>query len=227
MSLGRTNDQTLSNKPLGAYTKQGGSELVDALFNTQHLAGTKARGNGRRGLIPSMLNSDIVADERNVRRRNLGRGRVKFQVLEGDLKKSGIEIGGRIHFPDANDVITIIDGGVVDEMVSQEKERREYLEKMIEDCSLGDEICAQLCGFNSVQDLANAGLGAGRQIIGLKPQLDADLVAASGMPSDIEVLSEDSIQYSRAIKLLKIFVAHHLPAIENYTSDKVKNADVA
>jgi len=226
MSLGRTNDQTLSNKPLGAYTKHGGSELVDALFDTHHLAGTKARGNGRRGLIPSMLNSDIVADERNVRRRNLGRGRVKFQVLEGDIKKSGIEIGGRIHFPDANDVITIIDGGVVDEMVSQEKERRDYLEKMIEDCSLGDEVCAQILGFNSVDELAKL-LGKGGKIHPAIKNLDADLITANGMPSEIEVLAEDSIAYSRSLKKLKLMVQWHLPAIENYTSDKVKNEDVA
>jgi len=218
------NFQRNANKLFGepSNTTARNSGLVASLFDKKHLQGTKYDGS-RGGMIASALDNDIISDKRTVKQRNLGRGRVKLEFKEGDSSE-GINIGGRIHYPNAQNEFVIIDQGVIDVMLDQEKQRRSYLEDMIERCSYSDEIAAQLCGKNTVDELKRE-LGAGGRILGLT--LDDDLVAASGMPSDIEVLAEDSIAYSRAIKKLKLYVSQNLPAIENYTTSKTVNEDAA
>ena len=209
-----------THKPYG-QTSEKSTELVSSLFDKRHLSGTKYKGP-RSGLIASSLDADINTDARTVKQRNLGKGNVTLEIKRGNMSE-GLDIGGHVHYAKADGTITITDGGVVHEMVEQEKERRAYLEDMIEKCSMSDEICAHLCGFDSVAQL-NALLGKGGHIddsIGGK--LDADMLEANGMPSEIEVLAEDSVSYSRAIKKLKLFVQSHLPAVTNMTDKSTVN----
>lgn len=203
------------------------SEAQKSLFSQHKLQGTKYDGS-RQGMIGSMLDSEILEDHRRTRERNLGKGFVKIKVDGGGTQ--GLNIGGRIHYPDANGNITIVDGGFLNEMAKQEEDRRAYLQEMIYKASLSDEICAQMLGFDSVEGTDDTALknllGAGKSFKydGVNP-LDAELTAVNAMPSAIESYSDESVTYSNAIRKLKLLVQMRMPAVETYTTKKTLNEE--
>jgi len=206
--------------------KSGG--VVNSLFQGKKLQGTKWSNvsTGRTG-FNTLMDAPIIEEHLQTQRRNMGDGFLKLAIpnyanLDPSKKGKPINIGGKLMFPDVNGVFTIIDSSVVNKMADMEEEKREYLEKIIEKCSLSDEICQLCLGMESENDLI-AALGGGQNDGGnIK---DRNLVLVNALPSAIETYDPSSITYSQAIAKFKQVIRHHLPILDDLTPAKTMNQE--
>lgn len=184
----------------------------DVTDNTK-LHGTKWShvSTGRTGYA-SALDHKIIEDELNTKKRNMGQGFIKLKV-EGGNEKAPLNIGGRMMFPDEKGYFTIIDEDVVNKMASIEEEKRQYVESLIEKCSLSDDICALVLGLDNPGQLDTI-LGAGYDD-GIK--MDADVRGTNAKPSALETYDPSGQTYSRAIQKFKMVVKDRMPIMQNMT----------
>ena len=191
------------------------------------LQGTKWShvNTGRTG-FNTLMDAPIIEEHLQTQRRNMGDGFLKLAIpdyanLDASKKGKPINIGGRMMFPDVNGVFTIIDSAVVNKMASMEEEKRQYLESLIEKCSLSNEICQLVLGMEKYEEL-EAALGAGNG----DPQImHADLIKVGALPSQIESYDPTSLTYSQAIQKFKIVIKHHLPILDDLTPAKTFNQE--
>ena len=206
--------------------KSGG--VVNSMFQGKKLMGTKWSNvsTGRTG-FNTLMDAPIIEEHLQTQRRNMGDGFLKLAIpdydkLDESKKGKPINIAGRMMFPDKNGVFTIIDSAVVNKMAAMEEEKRQYLESLIEKCSLSDEICQLILGMESDTELIKA-LGAGQNDEGAIT--DPALVAVNALPSALETYDPTSLTYSQAVAKFKRVIKHRLPILDDLTPAKTLNQE--
>lgn len=203
-----------------------GNNITDVVknqydFKNGNLQGIKYNHYGSRTGYASALDTAIIDRNLKKERENMGEGYVKLQVVNGGVNKP-ININNRLWYPSQDDgTFTIIDGKAIDTLVEREREKREYIEKIIEDCTLSDDVCALSLGV-SLADLKKE-LGSGGN--GWGSAMDRDIILTDATPSMLEVYAEDSITYARAVMKLKSAVKKKMPIIERMTTEKQLDED--
>jgi len=188
-----------------------------SVLDTKNKGGTKYNHVGSRSGLSSMLDSQIIDRNQKTESENFGDGFISFTV---EKNKKGLypplNIGGRLHYPNNDGRIIIVDSAILDKELEMENERREYIKQIIERASISNSICSMVLG----QD-ARALLGAGRD--GASSVLDPELIKVDALPETIETLDTTSQLYSRAIQKFKIVVKAFLPIVDNMTTKAVQN----
>jgi len=194
---------------------------IDKLFSPSYLEGAKASNLGmtRTGMA-SALDKGIAKGELDKVKRNMGKGYVTFKVTDGD-KDTPLNIGGRLFYPRGKDgEFTIIDDDFLEKQLDLEKERRSYLEDILEKASISNEICDIVLSVPDCKALLGATMDGGGIIT------DADLKAVDATPAMIETYDPSSITYSRAISKFKQVVKARLPILSKMTPDSVENKTI-
>ena len=205
------------NIPFNAGVRQKFTdEVLDTNNNRQ---GTKYNHVGSRSGLSSMLDSQIIERNAKTEKENFGDGFISFTVDKKGGKYPPINIGGRLHYPNDDGKIVIVDSAILDRELMMENERRDYIKSIIERASISNSICSMVLG----QD-AGALLGAGRD--GGGAVTDAELVKVDALPESIETLDTTSQLYSRAIQKFKIVIKAFLPIIDNMSSKAVQNEGI-
>ena len=201
-------------QPFDARPREG---FTQAVLATQGRGGTKYNHVGSRSGLSSMLDSQIIERNAQTQSENFGDGFISFTVeknKKGDYPP--LNIGGRLHYPDKNGRIIIVDSAILDKELEQENERREYIKLIIERASISNSICSMVLGQDCRQLLGPGKDGAGAVI-------DEELKKVDALPETIETLDSTSQLYSRAIQKFKIVIKAFLPIIDNMTTKAVQN----
>ena len=202
------------NIPFNAGVRQKFTdEVLDTNNNRQ---GTKYNHVGSRSGLSSMLDSQIIERNAKTEKENFGDGFISFTVDKKGGKYPPINIGGRLHYPNDDGKIVIVDSAILDRELLMENERRDYIKQIIERASISNSICSMVLG----QD-ARGLLGAGSD--GAGSVTDPELIKIDAMPESIETLDTTSQLYSRAIQKFKIVIKAFLPIIDNMSSKSVQN----
>ena len=203
--------QPFDARPRSGFTTQ--------VLDTKSRGGTKYNHVGSRSGLSSMLDSQIIERNAITENQNFGDGFISFTV---EKNKKGnfppLNIGGRLHFPNGEGKIVIVDSAILDRELQMENERRDYIKQIIERASISNNICSMVLG----QD-ARGLLGAG-QDGGIT--MSVDLKAVDAMPETIETLDTSSKLYSQAIQKFKIIIKAFLPIIDNMTTKAVQNEGI-
>ena len=127
-----------------------------------------------------------------------------------------LNIGGRLHYPNSDGRIIIVDSAILDKELQMENERREYIKQIIERASISNAICSMVLGQDA-KKLLGANENGGGSVT------DAELVKVDALPETIETLDSTSQLYSRCIQKFKIVIKSFLPIIDNMTTKAVQN----
>jgi hypothetical protein len=209
---------------VNTFSREDTSDAVAKAYSGNKLQATKySRYGEREEGMASALDGGIL--KRNITREmeNWGDGFVKFQVMDKTGTKTDpskpLNIGGRMFFPDANGLITIVDEDFLDKQVEIENEKRKYLESLIVKASVSDEVCSLMLGKQNVGELLGANTDGGGVII------DPDLIAVNALPSALETYDPTSIAYSRAVQKFKLVIKANMPVIQKMTPDSAEHAE--
>ena len=196
-----------------AAIRQGFTNAVlDTKNNRQ---GTKYNHVGSRSGLSSMLDSQIIERNAITENQNFGDGFISFTVEKKKGKYPPLNIGGRLHYPNDEGKIVIVDSAILDRELQMENERRDYIKQIIERASISNNICSMVLGQDA-RGLLGAGQDGGVSMSG-------DLKAIDAMPETIETLDTSSKLYSQAIQKFKIVIKAFLPIIDNMSSKSVQN----
>ena len=194
--------------------------FTQAVLGTQGRGGTKYNHVGSRSGLSSMLDSQIIDRNQKTESENFGDGFISFTVEKN--KKNvypPLNIGGRLHYPDKNGRIIIVDSAILDKELEMENERREYIKQIIERASISNSICSMVLGQDA-EKLLGAGENGGGSVT------DIELVKVNALPETIETLDTTSQLYSRCIQKFKIVIKAFLPIIDNMSSKAVQNEGI-
>ena len=196
-----------------AAIRQGFTNAVlDTKNNRQ---GTKYNHVGSRSGLSSMLDSQIIERNAKTENENFGDGFISFTVEKKKGKYPPLNIGGRLHYPNDEGKIVIVDSAILDRELQMENERRDYIKQIIERASISNNICSMVLGQDA-RGLLGAGQDGGVSMSG-------DLKAIDAMPETIETLDTSSKLYNQAIQKFKIVIKAFLPIIDNMSSKSVQN----
>ena len=199
-----------------AAIRQGFTNAVlDTKNNRQ---GTKYAHVGSRSGLSSMLDSQIIERNAITENQNFGDGFISFTVEKKKGKYPPLNIGGRLHYPNDEGKIVIVDSAILDRELQMENERRDYIKQIIESASISNNICSMVLGQDA-RGLLGAGQDGG---ITMAPELKA----VDAMPETIETLDTSSKLYSQAIQKFKIIIKSFLPIIDNMTTKAVQNEGI-
>ena len=199
-----------------AAIRQGFTNAVlDTKNNRQ---GTKYNHVGSRSGLSSMLDSQIIERNAITENQNFGDGFISFTVEKKKGKYPPLNIGGRLHYPNDEGKIVIVDSAILDRELQMENERRDYIKQIIERASISNNICSMVLGQDA-RGLLGAGQDGGITMSG-------DLKAVDAMPETIETLDTSSKLYSQAIQKFKIIIKAFLPIIDNMTTKAVQNEGI-
>ena len=199
-----------------AARRQGFTNAVlDTKNNRQ---GTKYNHVGSRSGLSSMLDSQIIERNAITENQNFGDGFISFTVEKKKGKYPPLNIGGRLHYPNDEGKIVIVDSAILDRELQMENERRDYIKQIIERASISNNICSMVLGQDA-RGLLGAGQDGGITMSG-------DLKAVDAMPETIETLDTSSKLYSQAIQKFKIIIKAFLPIIDNMTTKAVQNEGI-
>ena len=202
------------NIPFNAGVRQKFTdEVLDTNNNRQ---GTKYNHVGSRSGLSSMLDSQIIERNAKTEKENFGDGFISFTVDKKGGKYPPINISGRLHYPNDDGKIVIVDSAILDRELMMENERRDYIKQIIERASISNSICSMVLGQDA-RGLLGAGSDGGGSV------KDAELIKIDAMPESIETLDTTSQLYSRAIQKFKIVIKAFLPIIDNMSSRSVQN----
>ena len=190
---------------------------VASLYTPEKIAGTRYAHLGSRTGLASTLDDRMIEKKIRDEQDMWGDGFIQYQVL--NKQNAPMNIDGRLFYPDAAGLITVIDSDLVQKTADLETEKRKYLEDIIEKASMSDEICTLILAQKNVAALKNI-LGKGR---GDPYVSDPDLLNVDAMPSAIETYDPTGTTFSRAIQKFKIVVRAKLPALQSMTNKKVQN----
>ena len=195
-----------------AEIRQG---FTNAVLDTKNRQGTKYNHVGSRSGLSSMLDSQIIERNAITENQNFGDGFISFTVEKKKGKYPPLNIGGRLHYPNDEGKIVIVDSAILDRELQMENERRDYIKQIIERASISNNICSMVLGQDA-RGLLGAGQDGGVSMSG-------DLKAIDAMPETIETLDTSSKLYSQAIQKFKIVIKAFLPIIDNMSSKSVQN----
>ena len=200
-------------QPFDAGPRTG---FTNQVLDTKSRGGTKYNHVGSRSGLSSMLDSQIIERNAQTQSQNFGDGFISFKVEKKGDKYPPLNIGGRLHYPDKDGRIIIVDSAILDKELEQENERREYIKQIIERASISNSICSMVLGQDA-RELLGAGRDGGGSI------KDDALAAVDAMPETIETLDTTSQLYSRCIQKFKIVIKSFLPIVDNMTTKAVQN----
>ena len=199
-----------------AFLSDPSKDNVALLYTPEKMAGTRYAHLGSRTGLASVLDDNMIKKQMRDEQDMWGDGFIQYEVK--GKKDAPMNIDGRLFYPDANGLITVIDSDLVQKTADLEIEKRKYLEDIIEKASMSDEICTLILAQKNVASL--------KTILGSKggaPYItDADLLLVDAMPSAIETYDPTGTTFSRAIQKFKIIVRAKMPALQSMTNKKVQ-----
>ena len=199
------------------FKSEPSKDNVASLYTPEKMAGTRYAHLGSRTGLASVLDDRMIEKQMRDEQDMWGDGFIQYEVK--GKPNAPMNIDGRLFYPDAAGLITVIDSDLVQKTADLETEKRKYLEDIIEKASMSDEICTLILAQKNVASLKNI-LGKGR---GDPYITDADLLNVDAMPSAIETYDPTGTTFSRAIQKFKIVVRAKLPALQSMTNKKVQN----
>ena len=200
-----------------SFKSEPSKDNVASLYTPEKMAGTRYAHLGSRTGLASVLDDRMIQKQMRDEQDMWGDGFIQYEVK--GKPNAPMNIDGRLFYPDAAGLITVIDSDLVQKTADLETEKRKYLEDIIEKASMSDEICTLILAQKNVASLKNI-LGKGR---GDPYITDADLLNVDAMPSAIETYDPTGTKFSRAIQKFKIVVRAKLPALQSMTNKKVQN----
>ena len=200
-----------------SFKSEPSKDNVASLYTPEKMAGTRYAHLGSRTGLASVLDDRMIQKQMRDEQDMWGDGFIQYEVK--GKPNAPMNIDGRLFYPDAAGLITVIDSDLVQKTADLETEKRKYLEDIIEKASMSDEICTLILAQKNVASLKNI-LGKGR---GDPYITDADLLNVDAMPSAIETYDPTGTTFSRAIQKFKIVVRAKLPALQSMTNKKVQN----
>ena len=200
-----------------SFKSEPSKDNVASLYTPEKMAGTRYAHLGSRTGLASVLDDRMIQKQMQDEQDMWGDGFIQYEVK--GKPNAPMNIDGRLFYPDATGLITVIDSDLVQKTADLETEKRKYLEDIIEKASMSDEICTLILAQKNVASLKNI-LGKGR---GDPYITDADLLNVDAMPSAIETYDPTGTTFSRAIQKFKIVVRAKLPALQSMTNKKVQN----
>ena len=200
-----------------SFKSEPSKDNVASLYTPEKMAGTRYAHLGSRTGLASVLDDRMIEKQMQDEQDMWGDGFIQYEVK--GKPNAPMNIDGRLFYPDATGLITVIDSDLVQKTADLETEKRKYLEDIIEKASMSDEICTLILAQKNVASLKNI-LGKGR---GDPYITDADLLNVDAMPSAIETYDPTGTTFSRAIQKFKIVVRAKLPALQSMTNKKVQN----
>ena len=200
-----------------SFKSEPSKDNVASLYTPEKMAGTRYAHLGSRTGLASVLDDRMIEKQMRDEQDMWGDGFIQYEVK--GKPNAPMNIDGRLFYPDAAGLITVIDSDLVQKTADLETEKRKYLEDIIEKASMSDEICTLILAQKNVASLKNI-LGKGR---GDPYITDADLLNVDAMPSAIETYDPTGTTFSRAIQKFKIVVRAKLPALQSMTNKKVQN----
>lgn len=199
------------------FKSEPSKDNVASLYTPEKMAGTRYAHLGSRTGLASVLDDRMIEKQMRDEQDMWGDGFIQYKV-EGK-PNAPMNIDGRLFYPDAAGLITVIDSDLVQKTADLETEKRKYLEDIIEKASMSDEICTLILAQKNVVELKKIlGTGGGAPYI-----TDGDLLKVDAMPSAIETYDPTGTTFSRAIQKFKIVVRAKLPALQSMTNKKVQN----
>ena len=200
-----------------SFKSEPSKDNVASLYTPEKMAGTRYAHLGSRTGLASVLDERMIEKQMRDEQDMWGDGFIQYEVK--GKPNAPMNIDGRLFYPDAAGLITVIDSDLVQKTADLETEKRKYLEDIIEKASMSDEICTLILAQKNVASLKNIlGKGKGDPYI-----TDADLLNVDAMPSAIETYDPTGTTFSRAIQKFKIVVRAKLPALQSMTNKKVQN----
>ena len=200
-----------------SFKSEPSKDNVASLYTPEKMAGTRYAHLGSRTGLASVLDDRMIQKQMQDEQDMWGDGFIQYEVK--GKPNAPMNIDGRLFYPDAAGLITVIDSDLVQKTADLETEKRKYLEDIIEKASMSDEICTLILAQKNVASLKNIlGKGKGDPYI-----TDADLLNVDAMPSAIETYDPTGTTFSRAIQKFKIVVRAKLPALQSMTNKKVQN----
>ena len=200
-----------------SFKSEPSKNNVASLYTPEKMAGTRYAHLGSRTGLASVLDDRMIEKQMRDEQDMWGDGFIQYEVK--GKPNAPMNIDGRLFYPDAAGLITVIDSDLVQKTADLETEKRKYLEDIIEKASMSDEICTLILAQKNVASLKNIlGKGKGDPYI-----TDADLLNVDAMPSAIETYDPTGTTFSRAIQKFKIVVRAKLPALQSMTNKKVQN----
>ena len=200
-----------------SFKSEPSKDNVASLYTPEKMAGTRYAHLGSRTGLASVLDDRMIQKQMQDEQDMWGDGFIQYEVK--GKPNAPMNIDGRLFYPDATGLITVIDSDLVQKTADLETEKRKYLEDIIEKASTSDEICTLILAQKNVASLKNIlGKGKGDPYI-----TDADLLNVDAMPSAIETYDPTGTTFSRAIQKFKIVVRAKLPALQSMTNKKVQN----
>ena len=200
-----------------SFKSEPSKDNVASLYTPEKMAGTRYAHLGSRTGLASVLDDRMIEKQMRDEQDMWGDGFIQYEVK--GKPNAPMNIDGRLFYPDAAGLITVIDSDLVQKTADLETEKRKYLEDIIEKASMSDEICTLILAQKNVASLkAILGKGKGDPYI-----TDADLLNVDAMPSAIETYDPTGTTFSRAIQKFKIVVRAKLPALQSMTNKKVQN----
>ena len=200
-----------------SFKSEPSKDNVASLYTPEKMAGTRYAHLGSRTGLASVLDDRMIEKQMRDEQDMWGDGFIQYEVK--GKPNAPMNIDGRLFYPDAAGLITVIDSDLVQKTADLETEKRKYLEDIIEKASMSDEICTLILAQKNVASL--------KAILGSKggaPYItDADLLNVDAMPSAIETYDPTGTTFSRAIQKFKIVVRAKLPALQSMTNKKVQN----
>lgn len=200
-----------------SFKSEPSKDNVASLYTPEKMAGTRYAHLGSRTGLASTLDDRMIEKKIRDEQDMWGDGFIQYEVK--GKPNAPMNIDGRLFYPDAAGLITVIDSDLVQKTADLETEKRKYLEDIIEKASMSDEICTLILAQKNVTALKNI-LGKGR---GDPYVSDPDLLNVDAMPSAIETYDPTGTTFSRAIQKFKIVVRAKLPALQSMTNKKVQN----
>ena len=200
-----------------SFKSEPSKDNVASLYTPEKMAGTRYAHLGSRTGLASVLDDRMIQKQMRDEQDMWGDGFIQYEVK--GKPNAPMNIDGRLFYPDAAGLITVIDSDLVQKTADLETEKRKYLEDIIEKASMSDEICTLILAQKNVASLKDI-LGKGK---GAPYITDADLLNVDAMPSAIETYDPTGTTFSRAIQKFKIVVRAKLPALQSMTNKKVQN----
>ena len=182
---------------------------------------------GKREGMGSMLDTEIVKHNLEMRKRNYGDGAVMFKMFKKDPTTGKVyevnddsavmNIGGRAFRPNSDGLFRILDKDRMDALEAEAQQRREYVNQITRYCISSDERCEEVLGV----DVESLLPGKSRGVFG-KHVLSEELDQYDASPSFLDTLDGGSSFYAGGLAKLKKIVASQMPILDNFTPSNVE-----
>lgn len=193
---------------------------------------------GMRDGIYSGLDRKIIDREVQRQQNVMGDGFTRLAMLDMDgrvVKDSAFNIGGTAYYPSEIDgTLTIVDSALVKKALDLNNQRKEKMRKITEHVASSDEVACMILGVTNEDLMKNLGPGGaegrGNAWAGDLITSNNELYNVNAIPSYMQYLDKNSLEYSRACQKLNIAVMRRKPVydpeeIGDSTTKEVLNAD--